>query len=346
MARKNYSQLENRITERFVQTIGELSINNANALVGQLVGEDAFMPFRVASQVQNTESRRVPDAKLGSCQVVLVETKIQRHNNHDEACNQLRGHLKGYASKWCDARLLYITPDEEDPLGKENPCGDDRIVWISFEGLVSAIESFASPSDVNGLEGYFLTEKEHFVLRDFVLFLKGYTYLFPSRRGKVVIVPAREAYPFYNKCHAYLCPAGRNFQPVEFMGFYAKQEVKQEFPRILAIVDDIDLVNTDFYKAQDLDYMILQEDMDEQKLCQALADLQVCVGADVSELTSHKVFLLGDPEQLNGCNTSPVGREGFQRIKTIPNNILNGYARKWRYTTRDKACQATSTSDL
>ena len=55
----------------------------------------------------------------------------------------------------------------------------------------------------------------------------------------VVIVAARDAYPRYLTYAMYFCQPGRTFQPVERMGFYTRNEIKPQIPRILARRDHV-----------------------------------------------------------------------------------------------------------
>lgn len=60
------------------------------------------------------------------------------------------------------------------------------------------------------------------------------------RTADTVIVAGRLAYPDYLFSGAYICQAGRSFQPaVEHIGFYAEREIKREIPRILHRRDDV-----------------------------------------------------------------------------------------------------------
>ncbi|SER71229.1 Abi-like protein [Corynebacterium cystitidis DSM 20524] len=54
-----------------------------------------------------------------------------------------------------------------------------------------------------------------------------------------VIVPANDAWPFYQQSHAFICQAGRFFQNVTHMAFYADREVKPDIPRIKKRYDNL-----------------------------------------------------------------------------------------------------------
>ena len=60
------------------------------------------------------------------------------------------------------------------------------------------------------------------------------------RSADTVIVAGRLAYPDYLLSGAYICQAGRSFQPaIEHLGFYAEREIKREIPRILHRRDNV-----------------------------------------------------------------------------------------------------------
>lgn len=54
-----------------------------------------------------------------------------------------------------------------------------------------------------------------------------------------VVVAASDAWPLYEKTHAYVCQPARSFRPIERIGFYADQEVKAEVPRVLHRRDNV-----------------------------------------------------------------------------------------------------------
>lgn len=55
-----------------------------------------------------------------------------------------------------------------------------------------------------------------------------------------VVVPATQAWAFYESSRAYVCQAGRAFRPVERMAFYTDREIKCEVPAVLHRRDDVE----------------------------------------------------------------------------------------------------------
>lgn len=58
----------------------------------------------------------------------------------------------------------------------------------------------------------------------------------------VVVVPAKNAWPIYNLCYAYVCQDGRTFrETTERFAFYCNQEIKQPIPKILEMHEHVKL---------------------------------------------------------------------------------------------------------
>ncbi|MFW0111210.1 hypothetical protein [Rothia sp. CCM 9416] len=55
-----------------------------------------------------------------------------------------------------------------------------------------------------------------------------------------VAVPATDDWPFYEEDSAYICQAGRYFQEVKHIAFYADKEIKPNIPCIVARYDNVE----------------------------------------------------------------------------------------------------------
>lgn len=55
-----------------------------------------------------------------------------------------------------------------------------------------------------------------------------------------VVVAAKDAWPLYERCRAYVCQAGRTFRPIDRIAFYADREIKQDVPRVLHRRDNVE----------------------------------------------------------------------------------------------------------
>jgi hypothetical protein len=58
----------------------------------------------------------------------------------------------------------------------------------------------------------------------------------------VVVVPARNAWPEYEKYHAYVCQPDRRFQQVERMAFYSFGQIYPLVPKILESFEHIEFL--------------------------------------------------------------------------------------------------------
>lgn len=62
----------------------------------------------------------------------------------------------------------------------------------------------------------------------------------PAARMDTVVVAGDRAWPLYQKVHAYVCQAGRVFEPVEHLAFYAGRAIQPEIAVIRERLDNVD----------------------------------------------------------------------------------------------------------
>lgn len=111
-----------------------------------------------------------------------------------------------------------------------------------------------------------------------------------------VVVPARDAWPFYQSSYAYVCQPGRWFQPVDRMAFYADQEVKADIPRITERRDNVP------WTVQEAARLAASGNRTDRKIGAVITASRAVIGPDGSPVWpdgSYQVFLLtrpGDPE--------------------------------------------------
>lgn len=60
-----------------------------------------------------------------------------------------------------------------------------------------------------------------------------------SAESIAVVVPAKDAWPFYQQYGAYVCQPGRYFRNVSHIGFYADSAVQREVPKVLERIDPV-----------------------------------------------------------------------------------------------------------
>jgi hypothetical protein len=73
----------------------------------------------------------------------------------------------------------------------------------------------------------------------------------PVTSAETVVVPAKNAWPLYEECRAYVCQAGRVFRPVERVAFYADREIKRDIPAVLHQRDNVEWTSTEADRLRD-----------------------------------------------------------------------------------------------
>lgn len=81
-----------------------------------------------------------------------------------------------------------------------------------------------------------------------------------------VIVAAREAWPLYEMVGAYVCQAGRSFQSVEHLAFYANREIKPEVARIRSRRDNVD------WSDAEADRLAVSQDQNDRRLAEVMRE--------------------------------------------------------------------------
>ncbi|AXR79906.1 hypothetical protein AArcMg_4081 (plasmid) [Natrarchaeobaculum sulfurireducens] len=98
----------------------------------------------VTFESQFVTDEGVPDAVIRTSTSLFIETKTQR-NAVDRA--QLKRHLAALDDDSTDTqRLIVLTPDATEPAAVDE-LEDERLVWMSFDGLVSALEGVLSQDE-------------------------------------------------------------------------------------------------------------------------------------------------------------------------------------------------------
>ena len=228
-----YRQGENRVTATFLAVLQRLSLPNIDRILGTLLGEDSLSLVSFENQVKTNWS--VPDAKIGAggtVKAIWVETKTQPNAVDRE---QIKRHLKSVSE---GEKLLVLTPDDIRPPVFENVKNhEDKIVWSNFIALTEAIDN------ILGDENEPPTEREAFLLRELVFMLRE-DGLLDSGAPKVVVVAASSAWPMYQKVSVYCCLVSlpfRNAEQFDRMAFYANGEIKPKVPKVIEVVESINL---------------------------------------------------------------------------------------------------------
>lgn len=225
-----YSTGENRVTATILAVLRALSMERMERLLGAILERPDFELISFKNQ-QSKGGEGVPDAVIRSSLMLLIETKI-KHQSLNRP--QLERHLRRLDdSKEVVRVLLVLTPDAQIPTVIRE-MNDSRVAWSSFFSLDQAIdEILRDPKEV-------VSEREAFLLRELQEMLQRESLLKAQR--DVVVVAARTAWPEYLKYSAYVCQAGRYFQPVCHMAFYTAGEICPLIPKIKGVHDNIEFI--------------------------------------------------------------------------------------------------------
>lgn len=219
-----YRQGENRITSTFLAVLQRLSLPNIDRILQALLEDAAFSLVTFDNQPKGRES--TPDARIGTGSAIWVETKTARNAVRGL---QMKSHLNSLSPR---ENLLLLTPDEEAPTGLS-----DRVAWANFKTLAGAIE------DILGDEDEPPSEKEAFLLREFILMLRQ-DRLLDSADPRVMVLGARFAWPMYKLLSVYRCSTNKPMQSLrdsDRMAFYVGGRIQPLVPRIKSMVESVDM---------------------------------------------------------------------------------------------------------
>lgn len=223
-----YSTGENRVTASILAVLKSLSLSRIERLLGALLEQSEFELVRFQNQAARG-SGSVPDGEISSSCRILIETKIKRNSVR---AKQLQRHLQHLDSSRESEQLLVLTPDQSQPSAFDLVEDDqNRLVWASFGALDQAIDELLA--DGNEV----ISEREAFLLRELQLMLVEEGLI--GTASEVVVVAARQAWPEYQWCSAYVCQPRRAFKPVKRIAFYSQGQVYPLVPSILEIQDEV-----------------------------------------------------------------------------------------------------------
>lgn len=222
-----YSTGENRVTSSLLAVLRSLSLSRIERLLGALLEQSEFELVRFQN-LPAAGGPGVPDAIILSSCRLLIETKIKTKSVNQE---QLRRHLDKLDDTGESTRLLLVlTPDIHRPQVIDE-INDDRLVWTPFSALDQAIdELLEDPREV-------VSEREAFLLRELQTMM-GEEKLIGAAKD-VVVVPARNAWPEYQRFHAYVCQPRRSFQHTDRLAFYSYGHIHPVVPAILEVHEEV-----------------------------------------------------------------------------------------------------------
>jgi len=307
-----YSTGENRVTASILAVLRSLSLDRIQRLIGALLEESEFELVKFQNQ-PSKGGAGVPDAVIQSSCRLLIETKVKRNAVKPD---QLKRHLERLDEAVETTRLLLVlSPDDTRPAVLDTLL-DNRLIWSSFAALDQAIdEMLADKYEV-------ISEREAFLLRELQNMLMAESLV--SSANDVVVVPARNAWPEYQRYHAYVCQPDRPFQQVARMAFYAHGEIHPLVPLILETHDHVEFL-PDRHKGRLGELVATNLKVGQRKLD-----------------TAYKVVFLSAPDSPDTLN---LGR-------TIPNDLktdsgkTTAFTQNQRYVSSGRLKTAKTTSDL
>ena len=246
-----YRQGENRVTATLLAVLQRLSLPNIDRILQALLEDTAFSLVTFDNQPKGKES--TPDARIGTGSAIWVETKTAR--------NAVRGHqVKSHLNSLRPPEnLLLLTPDDEAPAGL-----DDRVAWSNFRTLAGAVE------DILGDESEPPSEKEAFLLREFILMLRQ-DRLLDSAEPRVMVLGARFAWPMYERLSVYRCSTNKPMQSLrdsDHIGFYVGGKIQPLVPRIKSMVESIDMTQPEQFESLEDSQKGLAKELQERIDCQ------------------------------------------------------------------------------
>ncbi len=151
----------------------------------------------------------------------------------------------------------------------------------------------------------------------------------PISNTDTVVVPAAQAWEFYEQAFAYVCQPGRYFQDVQHIAFYANQEVKQDVPKIKSRHDNIT------WNQSEADRLKTSTDRTERKLGAVMEQgLQ-----NGFRHGTYQIFLLSRP-------TDPAHVRLKEPLQNSRDGKSSAYVRKQRYTSIHRLRHASTVWEL
>lgn len=335
-----YKQRENRVTSTLTALLRTLSIDQAQMLIGMLLGDPDLELVTIKNQSSHKSS--VPDAELSGNFKILIETKVEVNAVDKE---QLRNHVgvlpKDLISQG-KAGLILLTPDAQIP---EQVPKDLPITWLNFDDLVQALGELEKMS--------FLPEKDRFLLAQFCSYLEeeGLLKSMDQSKDRVLVIPARMAWKEYEESNSYICQDKRTFQPSSRLAFYKEGEIMPQVPAILTVFDSVYFPDTQ-EEFDPRNYILPSdnEDLDETKR-KHLANTVAYWSKKRNEYGKcFKVFLLSPyikesekvkkNDEHNGTWLLP------EAVKHEPKGRGTAYVQNQRYVGFESLKKATTTYDL
>jgi hypothetical protein len=325
-----YSQGENRVTSTMLAVFERLSSYTLTSILQILLDDSTIELMKFTNQVKLGKAKSVPDAEIKGMFRYLVETKIKVNS---VVKKQIEEHLNSLPEiQSIDTKLIVITPDEECPqILSDIREKDNRLYFTNFFTLLEAINKVLE-------QNYLINEREVYLLTELKLFIETEDGLLPDDYSqKVVIIPASKiAKDDYSKYKLYICQPNRSFQKSNYLGLYFDKCIFREVPKILAIIENIDIKNT---KLSVNDIVMIDENFDRNYILERFTNFQKEFQGSGG---ANKVIFLSKNE-LEG---TIMLKQDIKNNKRSFSNKVTAFIQKQRYTSLDRLQKAEYKSDL
>lgn len=320
-----YSNAENRVTSTILAVFEKLNSATVTRILQVLMEDSTLELIEYENQIKSSES--VPDGRIKGTFDYLIETKVVLNSIDKE---QIKKHLK--LLKYDFSKLLVLTPDFDCPndlrvLNSQHP---HKIIWGSFDRIIDGINSVLQESTL-------LFDRERFLLVELKEFLINQRLTSEDFSKKALIVPAGSAWDFYTRYSLYKCQANRTFQQSSYMGFYVNGQIKEYFPKILGVIECVNIQRDDL----DIIDIITLNDAKEDWIRERLKSIKNNLNQEEWNENSKFIVLteLNSPDTFR--NENPILNN-----KTSYSDKVTAFVQKQTYLNIDQLKGKNYTSEL
>ncbi|MDP2721748.1 MAG: hypothetical protein Q8O72_03225 [Bacteroidales bacterium] len=313
-----YSTAENRVTSTILAVFEKLNTTTVTRILQVLMEDSTIELIEYVNQVKSSDS--VPDGRIKGLFDYIIETKVVPNAIKK---TQIKNHYK--MLKYDFSRLLILTPDFDYPnvLKSLEPEITDKIIWGNFDKIIEGIDSVLQ-------ELILLIDREKFLLLELKEFIINERLIAEDYSRKALIVPAGKAWDFYKTYSIYRCQPNRTFKPTSFMGFYADQQIKEYFPKILGYIDNLNIQEEDLNNISVSVVNGVNESLIKNKLIQIKKKLQpeewngYYKYIILTELNDKETFKNGNPIDNDKTSYSDKGTAFVQKQTYLNLDEING----------------------
>jgi hypothetical protein len=297
-----YTQGENRVTASILATFERLPFRLVEQILQQLLQEETEPWLQFKNQIKTGKKGTIPDACISASFSVWIETKIKGSTLTE---SQIKGHLEQMGTPAKENQfLLLLTPDKIEPdIIDSIEDNKKRIRWSNFQSLCDIIQELLdeAPDWATDLD-QLPDERDRDILRELYHFIKEEGLIIEEQ---VLVIPARFAYPDYEKYGAYLCQENRSFRPASHLAFYRQKKIENQIPKIVKRYPSICLKEKKTY----------EHDGNREKLLLLADNLRINKDPRVDE--TYQIFLLEKGIELS----DPIEHKkpnGIQKQRYFP----------------------------